>query len=69
MLFRSDNGWLIPPLNQKAIEEKMIEIINADAEIIERKKAASVQKVKEHFMWDKVILKEINAIKKAINFT
>lgn len=69
VMVNEDNGWLIPPLNQKVIEDKLVEIIQADAETIERKKITSVQKVKEHFMWDKVILKEINAIKKAINFT
>jgi glycosyltransferase involved in cell wall biosynthesis len=61
-----DNGWLIPPLNTNSIEEKVIEIIKTDPKTIEVKKAASVKKVKQHFMWNEVILKEINAIKNVI---
>ncbi len=59
------NGWLIPPLNEKMIEQKLLEIIKSDTSIIENKKINSVKKVKENFMWNKVILKEIDAIKKA----
>ena len=62
----STNGWLMPPLNEKAIEERMIEIINLDAESIECKKGISVQKVRKHFMWKEVIAKEIDAIRKRV---
>jgi glycosyltransferase involved in cell wall biosynthesis len=58
-----NNGWLIPPINTNAIEQKMIEIICADFKMIENKKINSVNKVKQNFMWNEVVLKEIQVIK------
>ena len=60
------NGWLIPPLNSTTIERKIIEIIETNSNSIENKKAISVKKVKENFMWNQVILKEINYIRGVI---
>jgi glycosyltransferase involved in cell wall biosynthesis len=57
------NGWLIQPLSSISIEQKIIEIIEADLKIIESKKSASVKKITENFMWDKIISKEINYIR------
>ncbi|HXU26077.1 MAG TPA: glycosyltransferase family 4 protein, partial [Bacteroidia bacterium] len=57
------NGWLIPPLNSTIIEQKIKEIITVEIKNVEVKKAMSVKKVKENFMWDKVVLKEINYIR------
>ncbi len=67
VLVNEENGWLIPPINTKAIEEKMLQIINGDVKNIEEKKNNSVKKVKQHFLWGDVILQEINAIKKIID--
>ncbi len=61
------NGWLIPPLNEKEIEDKLIEIMKTDGKEIGQKKKISVNRVKENFMWDKIIVKEINSIQKCIN--
>ena len=66
VMVNDENGWLIPPLNERILEEKMAEIINTNTESIERKKAISVQKVKEHFMWHEVIVKEISCINKVV---
>ncbi|HTA63314.1 MAG TPA: glycosyltransferase family 4 protein [Bacteroidia bacterium] len=60
------NGWLIPPLNSTVIQQKMIEIIESDLKSIDAKKTNSVKKIKENFMWDKVILTELKNIKKTI---
>lgn len=60
-------GWLIQPLNSGVIEQKMVDIIKSDLSIIENKKMTSVKKVKENFMWDKVILKEISYIRGIIS--
>ena len=62
----NSNGWLIPPLSSTAIEQKLIEIVKTDTKVIEGKKTVSVQKVKENFMWNKVILKEISYIRGVI---
>ena len=56
------NGWLISPLNEKILEEKMIEIIDADMKEIEYRKISSVKQVKENFMWREIIVKEMNII-------
>ncbi len=61
------NGWLIPPLNSTIIEQTMAEIIKVDVEIIKNKKITSVKKVKENFMWNEVILKEIGYIRGIIS--
>ena len=66
VMVAADNGWLIPPINANAIEQKIIEILQADAKIIEDKKTNSVKKVKQNFMWTEVVLKEIDAIKKRL---
>lgn len=66
VLVGDDNGWLIPPLNAKAIEEKMTEILRTDVAHIEEKKKNSVKKIKERFLWDEVIKQEIEAIRKVI---
>jgi len=66
VLVNEENGWLIPPISAKDIEEKMLQILSADVKVIEEKKNNSVKKVKQHFLWDEVILQEINAIKKVI---
>ncbi len=58
-----DNGWLIPPINENAIEQKVTEILKSDAKLIENKKINSIKKVKQNFMWNEVILKEIQVIK------
>jgi len=60
------NGWLIPPLNSTIIEQKITEIVKTDPKVIEVKKAMSIKKVKENFMWNKVILKEISYIRGVI---
>jgi glycosyltransferase involved in cell wall biosynthesis len=61
------NGWLIPALNMTAIEEKIAETIKIDGQSIEKKKEVSVQKVKKQFMWDEVIVKEVDCINKIIS--
>jgi len=66
VLVNDDNGWLIPPMDSKAIEEKMVEILDVDKKIIEQKKIASVQKVQKHFLWNEVIQLEIKNIEKVI---
>jgi glycosyltransferase involved in cell wall biosynthesis len=66
VLVNDDNGWLIPPIDAKAIEEKMTQIIRSDRKAIEEKKTCSVKKVRENFLWDDIVIREINAIKKVI---
>ncbi|MGZ6490669.1 MAG: glycosyltransferase family 4 protein [Bacteroidia bacterium] len=66
VLVNEENGWLIPPLNFEAIENKIKEILKSDKRVIENRKAVSVQKVESKFLWDEIVKEEINAIKKVI---
>jgi glycosyltransferase involved in cell wall biosynthesis len=63
VLVNESNGWLIHPLNEKAIEDKLVEIIKTDSKEIEQRKVSSVKQVREHFMWKEIIVREINTIK------
>ena len=67
VIVNKSNGWLIPPLNEEAIEKRLIEIIKTNPKEIEQKKTMSVNQVKENFMWDKIIAKEIALINKNLN--
>lgn len=67
VMVHDENGWLMPPLNEKAIEEKLTEIIKADTKEIEQRKKMSVKYVKENFMWDEIIVKELVLINKNVN--
>jgi len=66
LMVGNDNGWLIEPRNANLLEEKIRDILAADPSEIEKKKAASVKKVKANFLWEEVIKKEIEAIKQVI---
>ncbi len=66
LMVGDDNGWLIKPRNAKVIEEKLLQILQANTSEIEQKKINSVKKVKENFLWEEVIKKEIAEIKKII---
>src|SRR6201988_2539858 len=48
----SSNGWLLPPMNEKTLEDKMVNIIKCDTKEIERRKVSSVNKIKENFIWN-----------------
>jgi glycosyltransferase involved in cell wall biosynthesis len=66
LMVSNDNGWLIEPRSAKSIEEKMLQILQTDVSEIEKKKINSVKKVKENFLWESVIKKEIEAIETII---
>jgi glycosyltransferase involved in cell wall biosynthesis len=66
VLVGGENGWLIPPLNAKAIEEKIAQIVKFDPKVIEEKKNNSVKKAEKSFLWEEIIKVEIEAIKKVI---
>jgi glycosyltransferase involved in cell wall biosynthesis len=67
VMVNESNGWLMSPLNEKEIENKIVEIIKTNPKEIEQKKAISVNQIKENFMWEEIIIREINAIYLKIN--
>ncbi len=66
VMVNKSNGWLIPPLDEKLIQCKLIEIIKTDSQEIEQKKIASVKWIKENFMWNEIIVKEMNVMRERI---
>ena len=58
----SSNGWLIPPMQEKALEFQLKDICMLKPDVIDRKKRASVEKVRFHFTWEEIIKKEKEAI-------
>lgn len=64
LMVTDDNGWLTEPRKPALLEKKLQEILQTPAAEIERRKISSVKKVKENFLWEEIIKKEIAAIKK-----
>lgn len=64
LMVGDDNGWLMEPRDAKLLEQKIVHVLMSKTEDIEQKKIASVKKVKENFLWEKVILREIDAIRR-----
>ncbi len=57
-----NNGWLISPGNIDELHQSILEVINSDEKTLRQKKVNSIKKVKENFIWDKVIKHIINDI-------
>ena len=57
-----NNGWLISPGNTYELRQSILEVINSDEKTLRQKKLNSIKKVKENFIWDKVIKNIINDI-------
>jgi glycosyltransferase involved in cell wall biosynthesis len=67
LLVTSENGMLIPPMNHRAILEAIRMFIAMDREKLYQMRLNSVSTVKEKFLWEKVILKEIETIQNIIS--
>lgn len=61
------NGWLIPPIDIKALTHTLKSIINLPKIEIEKRKEESIKSVETSFLWTKIIQLEIEAIKDRIN--
>lgn len=63
-LVNNDNGWLITPGDISALQDAMRYALELDKKELQKKQAISLQKVKDHFLWETVITKTITEIKK-----
>lgn len=63
-LVNNDNGWLITPGDVSALQDAMRNALGLDKKELQKKQAISLQKVKDHFLWETVIAKTITEIKK-----
>lgn len=66
LMVDESNGWLIEPRSAVSIENKFKEILSSPHNEIEAKKINSVRKIRENFLWEEVIKKEITALKGSI---
>lgn len=57
------NGWLIAPGNKQQLQEALIQAINVDEDELRAKKQASLEKVKESFLWSKLAKQHIRVFK------
>jgi glycosyltransferase involved in cell wall biosynthesis len=62
----SENGWLIPPADKKALLNCLESAINMESEIIDGKRKQSIKKIKDEFLWDKIIAETISKIEEKI---
>lgn len=54
-----ENGWLIQPGDQVAIRKALIEAVNSDSIRLLNMKKASIQKIKNEFLWSIMVDKHI----------
>jgi glycosyltransferase involved in cell wall biosynthesis len=64
LMVGDDNGWLIKPRMPLQLEDMIREIILLPSAEINRRKIRSVEKVRQHFLWEDVIRLEIAALEK-----
>lgn len=65
----SKNGWLIDELSVDKLKATIFEAIRINADLLLQKKQASVELVKNKFLWENIIDKTISEIRKAISKT
>ncbi len=61
-LVTEENGWLIPPGDQAALEKAMQKAIQGGKEQLERKKTAGYQRVQNAYLWPHVAARTIQDI-------
>lgn len=67
VLVSNDEGFLIPPFSSESIKSVLIKLIQMPKEKILEYKRHALHKVKNNFLWEKVIKKEIQEIEKRIH--
>lgn len=67
VLVSNDEGFLIPPFSSDAIKSVLEKLIHLPEEKILEYKLNALNKVKNNFLWEKVIQKEIQEIQKRIH--
>ncbi len=61
------NGWLIAPGDIASLKRAMIDAIEFPEETLVGKKKLSIQKIKDHFLWDRVIKKTMHQLNQVVN--
>lgn len=61
-----DNGWLIKPANDQILKNAIVSAIEIEDEILSNMKKASIEKVKNNFLWSVIEDKHINVFKELI---
>ena len=66
ILINEETGWLIPYCDEHLIEQKLIEIINTNPNVLQSKKRAAFTHIKNNFVWNIIAKRVINKIKQLI---
>lgn len=61
-----DNGVLIKAGDQSQLTDALIDLINLDEGALIKMKVASIQRIKQKFVWEKVIQQNLHQIRKGI---
>ncbi len=61
------NGIIIPPLNQKSLEDAIVSFCNLPKEDLLKLKVNSFNKIQNEYLWDKIATSTLNSITKLIN--
>jgi glycosyltransferase involved in cell wall biosynthesis len=62
----ADNGWLLQPGNVPALLQCLKDVLATDIATLNNMKAASLRKVKEHFLWKEVFQQELAQIRNLV---
>lgn len=66
-LLLKENGWLLDSKSIKLnLQKVMMNVIDMDKEVLYKMKVASIKSVEYNFLWDKVIDRTINEIRRVI---
>lgn len=62
-----ENGWLINPGDEVVLKMAIIDAIECSDAVLTAKKIKSIDRIKEKFLWDDVVHKTLNEIKRVIS--
>ncbi len=65
-LVSDGNGRLIEPVNYKAFEGVLLELLSMNDNELEELKNNSISKVESEFLWDRIVLEVINSFEKQL---
>ena len=66
LLVNEENGFLISPRNTEDLKFAILNYIKIDKESLSIQQNISFLKIKDYFLWDKIIISTISEIKKKI---
>jgi glycosyltransferase involved in cell wall biosynthesis len=69
ILVNQENGWLMPEMSKKILNEFMVNILSSESKDILAKKFSSQERLDSKFSWKQIALKHIEEIRKVIELS